>query len=271
MPYVVLLLILTLLRTPLGAHGDLGEQIMAVTREIGAKPRQPALYLKRGELYRALRNWDAALADYDRAASLDPRLAVVDLARGKLLLEAGRVEAALAALDRLLDRQPDLGEGLITRARVLVRLGRSAAAAEEYTRGIARVRRVLPEHYLERAEAQSACGRVEEAIRGLDEGIGKLGPVVTLELMAIDLEVGRKRYEAALARLERITARSPRKDPWLARRGEILEKAGRRREARAAYREALAALESLSPARRNSPSAVELEKRLRAALGGNKA
>jgi hypothetical protein len=63
-----------------------------------------------------------------------------------------------------------------------------------------------------------------------------------------------------------VAALSPRKDPWLARRAEILERAGRRAEARATYRSALAALESLPPARRSAPATHELEQRLRAAV-----
>lgn len=49
-----------------------------------------------------------------------------------------------------------------------------------------------------------------------------------------------------MARLDGITARAPRKDTWLARRGAILERAERPEEARAAYRAALDSLTSQS-------------------------
>ena len=55
-------------------------------------------------------------------------------------------------------------------------------------------------------------------------------------------------------------------DRWLARRGEILLQAGRREEARAAYEQALKALDSLPPGRRNVPAMNELEKRIKASL-----
>ena len=53
---------------------------------------------------------------------------------------------------------------------------------------------------------------IDEALRGLDEGINQLGPVVTLQLLAIDLELRRKSYDAALTRLDLIAAESERKE-----------------------------------------------------------
>jgi len=256
---------LTLATTLIG-HGDIQEQIVAVTRQLQQDPSNAVLYLKRGELYRAVREWERALSDYDRAAQLRPDLPAVDLARGRTLLAAGRPEPALGALDRFLTRQPGHVEGLLARARALARLGRHAAAEADFTRAIERIAEPRPEPYLERAQVQVAQGRTEDAIGGLDEGIRRLGPVVTLELAAIDLDLEKERYDSALARLARITAQAPRKDAWLARRGDILTRAGRAQEARAAYAEALSAVESLPPYRRQDPATAKIEKRLREAL-----
>src|SRR5206468_8109047 len=104
------------------------------------------------------------------------------------------------------------------------------------------------------------------ALRSLEEGIKKIGPIVTLQLFAIDLEVKQKRYDAALTRLEQISAQFPRKETWLARRGEILQQAGRDKEARDAFRDALKAISILPAPRRQVPAMLELEKRLQALL-----
>ena len=58
-----------------------------------------------------------------------------------------------------------------------------------------------------------------------------------------------------------------RKETWLARRGEILEAAGRHQEALSAYADALAALEQLPAQHRNLPPMRDLEARLRQLLG----
>ena len=53
----------------------------------------------------------------------------------------------------------------------------------------------------DRALAAESGDHLDEALRGLDEGIKRLGPIVTLELYAIDLELAHKRYDSALESL----------------------------------------------------------------------
>lgn len=247
------------------AHGPLQEQIDALTAQIEREPSATA-YLRRGELHRLHEDWGAALADYQRAAALMPADDRLDFLRGRALLEAGQPAPAKLALDRYLARHPDHVEALVTQARTLRALGHYRAAAAEYTRAIERLPRPDPDHYLERARIEAAAGDVEQALAGLDAGIARLGPVVALELYAIELELQQRRVDPALARLDRITAQSARKETWLARRGEILTQAGRRTEARAAYEAALAAIEALPPAARRSKAVTGLEADVRSAL-----
>src|SRR6059036_2535053 len=216
------------------AHGPIHEQIAALTNLLKEDPQNAALYLKRGELHSYHRHWPAALADYERAALLDPTLAAVDFARGKTLLHAGSPGQAKSALDRFLAKHPEHAEALATRARVLVILGERLAATADYTRAIAAMEslgRPKPEYYLERARALTG-----------------------------------KRYDAALARLDTLASQSARKESWLVRRGEILEQAGRAAQARLAYEQALAAIESLPARHRTTETTAKLEAQIRAAL-----
>ena len=165
---------------------------------------------------------------------------------------------------------PRDAEAWATRALASRALGLYRAAAEDFTRAITaeeEVGRTSPEHYLERARALASEGgeAVGEALRGLDEGLGRLGPIPALQLYAIDLEVVRRGYDAALARLDAVMAQSPPSGPWLARRGEVLERAGRPSDARVAYEQALADLASPGRKRRTGASA-QLESQVRAAL-----
>ncbi len=257
-----------LLAFPVAGHEPIHEKIIALTQRIAQDPRNAELYLKRGELYRVHRKWDAALADYERAAQIDPGLAVIDFCRGLMLLEADRPQPARLALEHFLANHPDHIGALVGRARVLVKLDQHLAAAEDFTRAITLQPNPMPEFYLERAQALAAAGskHIDAAVQGLDAGIERLGPLVTLQLFAIDLELQRKSYGAALARLEHIESQSARKEMWLARRGETLERAGRVREAREAFRSALTAIEALPEHRRETRLMEELEKRLGSAL-----
>jgi len=246
-------------------HGDLHLQIVEITKEIEKEPRSTELYIRRAELHRAHLDWDAAQADFDYAFTLDPKLPTIDLARGRLFLEANWPLSCKTAVDRFLAKYPDHYEGLTVRARALVKLNRRLEAARDYTKAIVKAPEGRPELFLERAQALAAEGKdhIDEALKGLDEGVQKLGPLVTLNLYAMDLETENGRYDAALKRLDDVMAKAPRKETWLERRGNILRQAGKPAEAREAYQAALEAMKTLPPTRRNVPAMLDLEKRLR--------
>lgn len=248
------------------AHGPIHEQIRAVSRRIAREPANAGLYVKRGELHRAHRDWTSALADYDRALALDPGLDVVDLCRGLLLFEAGRSQSARPPLDRFLTRHPDHARARAARARVLVRLGEPLAAAEDFSHAIAQLPLPPPEYYIERARALVDAGRIDQAIQGLDVGLERLGNVITLQEQAIALELRAGRSDDALARLDRAWAGVARKETWLIRRADVLRQASRSVEAREAYEKALGVIEALPPAQRTVRAILDLERRARAGL-----
>ena len=251
------------------SHGSIHEQIAEVTLEIRKDSSDALLYLKRGELLRYDRDWQAALSDLDRAASLDPALDLVALARGKVLYEGGWYDRSKSVLDQFLVRNSNHLDALITRARVLRHLGQNLAAAVDYTQALASMTDPRPEHYIERAQALIPEG-VEywpTVIAGLDEGIAVLGNIVTLQLMAIDLEVKLKSYDQALHRLTALADQSPRKEKWLYRRGEILSAAGRLLEARSSLSQALKNIEELPAQKRKMKTTQNLESEIRSALG----
>jgi tetratricopeptide (TPR) repeat protein len=253
------------------AHADLERQIADMTARIDKDPSNPELYLRRGELHRIHRDWDAAMADYRRARKVSPDPEVVDYFFGKLHLDAGRPKRAKKSLDRFLKHEPTHARALVTRARALVQLDRPLDAAEDFSRAIDAYdadERPDPSYYLERAHALVDAGpdRIEAALAGLDEGLARLGRPVTLQIYAIDLEVERGNTDGALARLEQIASQSERQETWLVRRGEILEGAGRAREARAAFARAIEAIEALPASRRGSRAMLRLRAEAEGAL-----
>ena len=253
------------------AHEATDRTIKDLSRQIVEAPRDADLYLRRGELYRFRREWSLALLDYNKAEELNSKLHVVALCRGKLFLDMGLPRRARKAVDSFLAEQPSNVRGLVTRAQVQRMLGEHLAAGSDYTRALSLIRepkKPRPEYYINRARALVAAGdeHVDTAIRGLEEGIRRLGPIITLELCALDIEVGQKRYDAALERLEDITSRAARPGRWLARRGEVLEAAGRNAEARDAYRRALKSVEATPEHRRRTRQASKLRTELHGAL-----
>lgn len=246
------------------AHDDPGGRITALTYQIALDPNDPALLLKRGELLRLGGHHEAALRDFEAAARRDGGPGEVDFQRGLTLLEAARPAEAKRHLDRYLTVYPDDSRARATRARALVALGDNLAAAGDFTRVIAVA--PLPDYYAARARALVAAGHVDEAVRGLDEGHKRLGTLASLQRLAIDLELARNNIDGAIARVDSMAVITRRADIWLARRGDILSQAGRHNDARAAYGQALAAIETLSPRRQRSKTVRDLKTRLEALL-----
>ncbi len=248
------------------AHEGIHEQLVAVTRQIQTDPRNAQLYLLRGELHRLHRDWAAARADFAQAAKLNAALRAVEFSRGRLWLDANQPRLAVAAFTRFLATQPTHAEAFILRARAHVRLKQHAAAAQDYTRAIALLPRAKPDHYLERAAALTRAGQHRAALRSLDEGLAQLGPLVTLQLKASELETQLKRWDAALARVDSLAAQTPRQESWLVKRAAILQRAGRLAAARAVYAAALQALDALPPAQRNTKAMHDLAAQIHTAL-----
>jgi predicted negative regulator of RcsB-dependent stress response len=107
---------------------------------------------------------------------------------------------------------------------------------------------------------------LDQAIAGIDEGITKLGNIISLERRAIEFEIARTNTDGAVKRLDAICRRMARPETWLAEKGDLLLKSGRQAEAQAAYSEALAAI-AKRPARLKSTESVKsLQTRIESAL-----
>ena len=198
-PIILCLVIIRL--APVLAHDDPHNSITRITLLIQQDPTNAELYVKRGELHRISSHWDLALADFDRVAQLQPNHENVDFHRGRLLFEAGQFQPAGIALDHFLSAHPNHIEGLIVRGRLLRKLGQPLDAAADYAHALSLVPNPTPVLFIEQAEALA--------------------------------EAGEAYVDAALARIDQLLTEVSRKEKWLARRGEILEKAGRFEEARA--------------------------------------
>lgn len=246
-----------------GPHDGLHEQIAAVTLKIERQPRDPALYLQRANLYRLHRDWDAAVSDLERARERGAGGDQLDLLRGRLYLDLGWLQSARLFVERYVAAHPRDPAGVELLALALAQAGQHGAAADRYGELIALSPQPLPEYYIARAQARAAVGpeHVDRALAGLDEGVRRLGPIVTLQQLAIELELSRGGFDAALERLATVAAQSGRQERWLLQRGEILLQAGRRAEAREALEACLEAIAGLRARHRNTQAVLDLKAR----------
>jgi tetratricopeptide (TPR) repeat protein len=247
------------------AHGDLHERIAALTRQLERDPRNAELWLQRADALRRHGEFAAALADVAASEKLKPNQPAADLQRARVWFDAGEFPKAVRATDACLARDPVSPDALVIRARSRARLGQTAAAVKDLSAVLALDATPLPDLYLERAQWQSALGHLDAAVRGLDDGLARLGQTPSLVLPAIEYERCNGAFPAALARLEKARAFFDR-ESFLALRGEILLQAGRSADAEKDFQTALAAVESFPAPRRETPQTKELAARLRAGL-----
>ncbi len=241
-------------------HGDRREHLAHLDAKIEADPNSAPLLLERAAAHRRLGRYDASLADLDRVSSLSPDNHQAHFQRGLTLLRAGETAEAEAALRGYLESVPDSAPGRIALAEALTAQGKHLAAAGEYTLAIAAQPTPVPDHYLARALAYRAAGEayLQLAVEGLDEGMATMGPLITLQRLAINIEHDRGNHVGALARIDRVLAAAPRKETWLVNKGRILNSMGQEAEAIDTFRLARAALQSLPHRIRQSPAMVAL-------------
>lgn len=237
------------------AHPDIEEALARIDGLLQAEPKNAALYLQRGDLNVQHNDLMAADRDFRQAAQLSPHLAGLDCARGSLALAKGQWPEARAFFDRALQANPADAAALVLRARVLDELGERPAALADLNAALAHLANPSPDIFLTRSSLYS---NPADAIRSLDEGIERIGPVPSLLLRALMLEQKSGRTDAALARLDALIAESERKEDWLRMRGDLLASAKRPAEARQSYTAARDAIRRLPDWLQQSPDLVQL-------------
>jgi predicted Zn-dependent protease len=246
------------------AHGDIHARIALLDKRIATTPDNYNLYLKRAELHRFHAEWSSALTDYHRAQALHPHPVDIEFFMGRMLLEAGQPGKALIHMQRFLREHPDSTSALLVRARVKEALGQRANAADDLAHVIRSTRQPPPELYIEWADLVISGGdkHLDEGMRIIEEGIGRLGPVVSMIQYAVVVETAHNRYQKALQWVDSLPEKLQAQPRWLAKRGDILSAAGQYGEARKVYGEAISTLEH-NPSRRKTLANDDLAAELR--------
>jgi tetratricopeptide (TPR) repeat protein len=179
---------------------------------------------------------------------------------GRMKLEQGYPREALTLLDQVVAQNPGFGLARLNRARAWLTLGQTGKAVDEMDVFIGGLSSSAPDYYLERADMAMALdtGGYPRAVAGLEEGVARLGPLVTLVQRLVDLHQGQDDTDRALAALQSLPPALRGLPAWQARAGDIHRQAGDEIAAAAAYRRALAGIEALPAGRRSVPAVVEL-------------
>ena len=247
-------------------HGGYHERLAQLAAELEKNPNDPRLHFELADVNGQHGDWQMSLLNLDRVEELAPGKFLTALLRGQAWLTGGQPEKAKNALDPLLAEHPECARGWLLRARAAQRLGDGAGSLADYREALRRTPAPEPDQIQETADALASEGLSKEAVQVLAAGIEKLGPIPSLALRAMELEIATKNFDAALTRVEALRKSAPRPEPWMARRASVLAQAGRIEESRAAWQALVAHLEALPNLERGSHAMSKLAENARQAL-----
>ena len=206
-----------------------------LNRQITTDPSSQQALIRRGSLLVRAKNFELAMADFSRAQVLGDPVAVL-LPLGTLFYEAGRFEQAAEQFDHYLDRYSRDIVALEMRAKTAREMGLWSLALKYYKTFLEQSPYANPGHYLAAAEValmvtSDAKVNTDAALSVIDAGIDRLGVTPQLQLMAIELELERGRFDTAIERQRRLATATGESPQWHLQMATLLVKAERRIEA----------------------------------------
>ena len=243
--------------------------IVAITLEIAKNPKEPGLLLERAEVYRAHGDLATARRDIQAALDIKPDFHPARVRLALVARDEGQLEESLRLLGLVVEAQPNQPFARSVRSDVLRRLNRHAEAVADLDAILANPDvEPIPQLYLDKARSQLAMPSPETnaVIAGIDKGLGRLGPVPSMLMLALELEEQSGRLDDALRRMDALIKDAPRKEFWLDRRGDILLRAGRKGDALKTFGEAISRIDALPERQRLTVATTELRASIEAKL-----
>jgi tetratricopeptide (TPR) repeat protein len=197
-----------------------------------------SLLFELGNLLYTVKEYEAAIASYDKALEIKPDDHEAWYSRGIALDDLGRNEETIASFDKALEIKPDYHQAWYSRGYALVELGRYEKAIASFDKAL----EIKPDDHLawnNRGYALGNLGRNEEAIASYDKAL-EIKPdkdeAWYIQGYAL-LNLGR--YEEAIASFDKALEIKPDDHLVWNNRGYALDDLGRNEEAIASYDKAL--------------------------------
>jgi Flp pilus assembly protein TadD len=219
--------------TWLRGHGAYHDVVADLNARLLAAPEDHLLRLQLAKAHVEHGEWQPCLDEVAKIEKLAPGQQATGALMGRSFAGLGRFEEALKVLDAHLAKDPDDQSALVARARVRLKLGQVAGGLEDYRAAL--MTPASAELYVETCEALRRNGDGKAALAVAEEGLKacKSDPAILLCAVECATELGE--IDAALSHLDQLQRAWPRPEPWMQRRAELLAKAGRAPEARAAW------------------------------------
>jgi tetratricopeptide (TPR) repeat protein len=197
------------------AHGDLDERILKVTKEIKVAPDSAYLYLKRGKLYFQHEAFNNSIADLNTSKTLGYRTTEQTLLFAKSYFGLKTYEKAMTYCNEILSDDPKNVRAIKLIAQTHFEQGNFTRSAYTFEDLINYTNQSFPKNYVDASQAWESLNTKEGFKRAtaiINNGIDKLGPLISLYSRLKDLAVKQKHYDSAIETQHQIIKLSPRKE-----------------------------------------------------------
>ncbi|RTR34141.1 tetratricopeptide repeat protein [Shewanella atlantica] len=270
--YKAVILLLTLTCSGLSvAHVDVDLRVQHYDYLLNSQTNDAHLYLKRGELHSDNRHWDLAWRDFQTALKYthDDKLRLdIWFYMGRMRLQSGMPDEAKTLLSKVIKLDPRYKSARLNLARTYSALEEYEQAVDEMDIFMSLLNRPTPDQFIERAMMAKSIESegISKAIDGLNDGIDRLGPMVSLIDLLVDTYQELGETQLALAAIELLPDDVEALPRWQLRKGEILHRLMRYGDAQTAYQNGLNTISTMPAHRQSMPAVQALKNRLEGKL-----
>ncbi|MGO8755099.1 MAG: tetratricopeptide repeat protein [Gallionellaceae bacterium] len=144
-----------------------------IDKAIEICPNNALFYSNRAIVLKELKQYDAAVASYDKIIALKAGFAETYYNRGNLLKELNQLEAALVSYDKAIALKADYAKAYLNRGNALLQLKKHDAALASYDKAIA----IKPDF----AEAHNSRGIVLKDLKHIEAALASCDKAIALE------------------------------------------------------------------------------------------
>ena len=205
------------------AHGDLTKRINHKTSEIKLSPNNAELYFERGFLYQQHEEYDKATLDYIKAEKLGYINKLLDFRKAETYYKWDKFDLALkSSLECLQKDKTDVKINKL-HGQILFKLEQFEEAINYYTYFINTVQDSRPEDYIEFSEMTlKAYKDYNKSIIILDNGIERLGDIVSLQLQKLEYFKISNQTEKVIEQYNHFILTNKRKEFWYFKKANYL-------------------------------------------------
>ena len=210
---------------PASTHPGTEQTLHHLDQLISTQPQQQALYLQRAWLLYLDGQLEYATADVSIAEKLgNPTEA--SFMRGALSAAESAPIPAIHHYNQYLQLHPGNLTAIKARAEAERDAFRYTAALDDYQFFLANNPYPAPGHFLAAAGIAQLSGNSELALALIDQGIDKIGLTPPLQQYAVELELGRRHFQAAIQRWQALATAMNSGPLWRMQMAELYFAAG---------------------------------------------